>query len=166
MNLSYDLEVAADIFAHADEEDSAAPNYAFEMNQKHPCYAQAMKALEASGLEGFAVDYLMESLLTVWHALAHSNRIKITPAKPQDIKRNFENFLAFNKYYNGEKISQEKAQLRFFRCAELETFTVLRLNQVYPDIRRCPPQVLGIFFALMKTFDEAIFAHQSKRKLK
>jgi hypothetical protein len=165
-NLSNDLQLATKIFADdSTGKKSPVSVLGHEMNRTQPIYMETIRSFIVASGDHFAASWIMRTVLIAWHAVVKANRCQLPRASAEDINRNLMDFVSWYRYYQGEDQAEEKSKIQFFRCKELEDFTcfrICRLNEDYPP--GTAPLAAPLIFALMKTLDDAIFAHQSKSK--
>jgi hypothetical protein len=152
--LEADIKKASQFFNSSDER--LLIPYATEMNRTNPTISLLIKELERSGISGIIIDELMLSIIIVWYVVVKLKHKRIEPISENDIKRNVELFQSFIKYFN-ESDSEEISYLNFIKHEEyLLIYSTEVLQKVYNDPMLIPKEVVTIYFAIMKCFEDKL----------
>ncbi|MCP5503403.1 MAG: hypothetical protein H7A25_26120 [Leptospiraceae bacterium] len=150
-----DLKIASDFFNNNPE--YLLEPLASEMNTTHKNIPAIMIALEESGIDGYDIDELMLSIITIWYAIVKVKKIRIKRITKSNIIKNIEKWNEFLNYFNKSDDS-ERRELQFInREKELNIFATTVLKNIYMSPSMIPEEVATVYYGIVKSFEDKLY---------
>lgn len=125
------------------------------INIEQPNFTRVLLTLETFGLDRIKVEDLLESIFVVYYIQTFLNDKRIHTISSGQIKKCFDSFGQFIKYFNQEKEdgSTELEQIKFLRDDLVLNFAIETLQTTFGDIKNIPTEVLFSYFSLLKAIE-------------